>query len=186
MTTGPLTVLVLPDSEPVEKRRKRTVNAATWWTATYWKDLISLGIGSEQAHMLRLLALETGGESHLRWHVDHSRTCTSVFPKAHGFCCIFVNDESIYALRYCLLSLENYQSCSKKKRVSKPGRVLRLLKRDRQDGTHTLRHGLSVLLMSHQISKSWDSDESAGYVPFSTWLGLGLVFGLVLGVWVKG
>ena len=29
--------------EPAEKRRKRTVNAATWWTATYWKDLISLG-----------------------------------------------------------------------------------------------------------------------------------------------
>ena len=26
--------------------------------------------------------------------------------------------------------------------------------RDRQDGTHTLRYGLSVLLMSHQISKS--------------------------------
>ena len=108
MTTGPLTVLVLPDSEPVEKRRKRTVNAATWWTATYWKDLISLGIGSEQAHVLRLLALETGSESHLRWHVDHSRTCMCVFPKAHNFCCIFINEESIYALRYCLLSLENY------------------------------------------------------------------------------
>ena len=56
--------------------------------------------------------------------------------------------------------------------------------RGRQELTHTLRHGLSGLLMSIKLQNF----ESPMYLPVrcrSTWLGRSLVFGLVLGILVK-